>query len=137
MKYSGVVLADRHLNLLGGVHGLLDSLFNTVLMVADEGALFEAVAKFNPCLVVVDISLPDPGDGNIAKRLLGAYPGLRLIVLSVHDDPTIIEPLLVAGTAGYVLKRTVATDLVPAVHEVLRGGVFVSPTVKDHHVPTA
>jgi DNA-binding NarL/FixJ family response regulator len=136
MKYSGVVLADRHLNLLGGVHGLLNSLFDTVLMVADERALFEAVAKFNPSLVVVDISLPEKSEGNIAKRLLGAYPALRLIVLSVHDDPTIIEPLLVAGTAGYVLKRTVATDLVPAVHEVLQGGVYVSPTVRDRRVPT-
>src|SRR6516162_9400590 len=101
--------------MLGGVHSLLDALFETVLMVADERSLMEAVSTFKPDLVVVDLSLPREGEANIVKRLLGRLPDLRLIVLSVHDEPTIVGQLLSTGVAGFVLKRSAATELIPAV----------------------
>jgi DNA-binding NarL/FixJ family response regulator len=130
MKYGRVLLADRHLNMLGGVHSLLDGLFETVLMVADERSLADAVTTFKPDLVVVDLSLPREGEANIARSLMGRHPDLRLIVLSVHDEPTIVGHVLSAGVAGLVLKRTAATDLIPAVEEVLRGGTFVCPALQ-------
>ncbi len=134
MKYRRVLLADSHLNMLGGVHSLLDALFETVLMVADERSLMDAIAEFRPCLVVVDLSLPDLGEVNIAKRLMQKHPDLRLIILSVHDEPTVFMQLRNAGVAGFVLKRTVATDLISAVHEVLQGGTYVSAAVQqDRH----
>src|SRR5690349_5979318 len=105
MKYGRVILADGHLNMLGGVHSLLDALFETVLMVAEERSLMDAVAEFNPALVVVDLSLPDAGEVNIAKRLLDRHPGLRLIVLSVHDEPAVAAQVRQLGVAGFVLKR--------------------------------
>jgi DNA-binding NarL/FixJ family response regulator len=129
MKHGRVLLADSHLGMLGGVHGLLDALFETVLMVADERSLMEATTTFKPDLVVVDLSLPNSGEVNIARRLMSQNPDVRLVVLSVHDDPTVAIVVLKAGAAGFVLKRTAATDLAPAVTEVLRGGVFVSPSV--------
>jgi DNA-binding NarL/FixJ family response regulator len=116
--------------MLGGVHSLLDSLFQTVLMVADERSLMEAVATFKPDLVVVDLSLPREGEADIAKRLMGGHPGLRLIVLSVHDEPTVVGQMLSAGVAGFVLKRATATDLIPAVEEVRRGGIYVCPALQ-------
>jgi DNA-binding NarL/FixJ family response regulator len=130
MKYDRVVLADSHLNLLSGVHSLLDALFESVLMVADERSMMEALAKFEPSLVVVDLSLPDSGQANIAMRLHRSHPQVPFIVLSVHDDPSVVTEVQNAGAAGFVLKRRVATDLVPAVHQVLRGGVFVSPAAQ-------
>jgi DNA-binding NarL/FixJ family response regulator len=125
-----VILADSHLGMLGGVHSLLDALFDTVLMVADERSLADAVTTLNPDLVVVDLSLPREGEANVARHLMGRHPDLRLIVLSVHDEPTVASEMLSAGVAGYVLKRAAATDLVPAVKDVLRGQVFVSPAVQ-------
>src|SRR5262249_21844435 len=121
-----VLLADSHLGMLGGVHSLLENLFETVLMVADERSLLDAVTTFQPELVVVDLSLPGEGEANIAGQLLGRHPGLRLIVLSVHDEPTVVGKMLSTGVAGFVLKRTAATDLLPAVKAVLAGGVYVS-----------
>ena len=130
MKHGRVLLADSHLGMLGGVHSLLDALFAAVLMVADERSLLEAVTTFKPDLVVVDLSLPRGGEANIARRLLGRHPDLRLIVLSVHDEPTVVGPMLSAGVAGFVLKRSAATDLIPAVEEVLRGGTYVCPALR-------
>jgi DNA-binding NarL/FixJ family response regulator len=130
MKSGRVLLADSHLNVLGGVHSLLEGLFRTVLMVADERSLMDAVTTFKPDLVVVDLSLPGDGEVNIARRLLDRHPDLRLIVLSVHDEPTVAEQMLGAGVAGFVLKRTAATDLVLAVEVVLRGGSYVCPAIE-------
>jgi DNA-binding NarL/FixJ family response regulator len=131
MKTGRVLLADSHLGMLEGVHSLLDSLFETVLMVADERSLMEALTTFKPDLVVVDLSLPREGEANIARRLMGRHPDLRPIVLSVHDEPTVVRPMLSAGVAGFVLKRSAAMDLVPAVKEVLRGGTYVCPALRE------
>lgn len=141
MKHGRALLADSHLGMLGGVHGLLDALFETVLMVANERSLMEALATFKPDLVVVDLSLSREGEANIAGRLMQRHPALRLIVLSVHDEPTVVSQVRNAGAAGFVLKRAAATDLVPAVQEVLRGGVYASAAVQhdcraaDSHLP--
>ena len=119
--------------MLGGIHSLLDASFESVLMVADERSLMEAVATFKPELVVMDLSLPGEGEANIAKRLMQRHPELRLIVLSVHDEPTVVSQVRNAGVAGFVLKRAAATDLIPAVNVVLQGGNYVSPPVKQNH----
>ena len=131
MKTGRVLLADSHLGMLGGVHRLLDGLFEAVLMVADERSLLDAITEFKPGLVVVDLSLPDSGEVNIARRLIERHPELRLIILSVHDEPTVAAQVRAAGAAGFVLKRAAATDLVAAIQEVLRGGVYVSAGVRQ------
>jgi DNA-binding NarL/FixJ family response regulator len=116
--------------MLGGVHSLLEPLFDSVLMVADERSLEDALATVEPDLAVVDLSLPREGEVNVVLRLTAHHPGLRLIVLSVHDEPAVVGRLLNAGVAGFVLKRAAATELVPAVQEVLRGGTYVCPAFR-------
>ncbi len=137
MKAGRVLLADSHLNMLGGVHSLLETVFETVVMVADERSLIVAVATFAPDLVVVDLSLPVAAGANIARQLLGRYPALRIIVLSVYDEPALAGQLLEAGVAGVVLKRTAATDLLPVVREVLRGETRVCPALKGQRPGSA
>jgi DNA-binding NarL/FixJ family response regulator len=131
MKHGRVLLADSHLGMLGGVHSLLDELFDTVLMVAEERSLVDAVTTFQPDLVVMDLSLPGVSEANVARRLIRGHPHLRLIVLSVHDEPTVVAQLLGAGVAGFVLKRAAATDLIPAVEDVMQGKVYVCPVLRD------
>jgi DNA-binding NarL/FixJ family response regulator len=128
MKAGRVLLADCHLNMLEGIHTLLETLFETVVMVADERSLIEAIVTFEPDLVVVDLSLPVEG-GNIVRQLLDRYPALRVIVLSVYDEPVLASQILESGAAGFVLKRSAATDLLPAIQEVLRGGRYASPAL--------
>jgi len=112
------------------VPSLLDGLFESVLMVADERSLVDALTTLEPALVVVDLSLPGEGEANVARRLMGRHPDRRLIVLSVHDEPTVVAQMLSAGVAGFVLKRSAATDLIPAVKEVLGGGTYVCPALQ-------
>lgn len=133
MKYGRVLLADSHLNMVTGVYSLLETIFESVLMVSDEHSLLEAVSTFHPDLVIADLSLPTPSEGageNLASRLKRHYPESRLIVLSVHDDPIVVAALRSAGAVGFVLKRSVGTDLLPAVREAMAGRMYVSPAVQ-------
>ena len=124
-----VLLADGHPNMREAVRGLLKERFTTTVMVADERSLLEAVGRMEPDLVVVDLSLPVSGSVNVVRNLLSRYPGLRVLVLSVHDEQPAVSQALGAGATGFVLKRTVATDLTAAVDAVLRGETYVSPAL--------
>jgi DNA-binding NarL/FixJ family response regulator len=126
MSHRCLLLADAHPNLLEAVHGLLGGRFATTVLVADEPSLLEAAGRMEPDLVVVDLSLPVAGSVNVVRSLFGRYPALRVIVLSVHDEPTALAQVLGAGAAGFVLKRTAAADLPAAVDAVLRGETYVS-----------
>jgi DNA-binding NarL/FixJ family response regulator len=129
MSPGCVLLADGHANMLAAVRRLLEGRFATTVMVADEASLFEAVLRLNPDLVVVDLSLPVSGGVNVVRNLFSRYPGLRVIVLSVHDELPAVSQALGAGAAGFVLKRTAAVDLILAVDAVLRGEIYVSPVL--------
>ena len=129
--YGTVLVADRHHQMLSGIHALLGEAFDAVVMVADDRSLIEAVERIEPDLVIVDLSLPSSTDDlNVAHRLAAERPDLRVIVLSVHDEPAAVRQTLAAGAAAFVLKRSAATDLMPAVHEVLQGRSYVSPAAR-------
>jgi len=127
MKSGRVLLADSHSTMLEGIRGLLETMFETVVMVADEESLLEATAKLEPDLVVADLSLPVSEGGNVARRLKNRHPELKIIILSVHDEPTAVKEALAAGALGFVLKRSAVTDLVPAVRKVRQGQTYISP----------
>jgi len=126
---SRVVIADRHQKMLEGTRKILESLFDVVMMVADETSLFDTLKTVLPDLAVVDLSLPLVEERNVVKKLRKKYPELRIIVLSVHDEQTAVDSCLAAGAMGFVLKRSTANDLIPAVHEVQKGRTFVSPAI--------
>jgi DNA-binding NarL/FixJ family response regulator len=130
MKYGSVILADRHQNMLEGIRGLLEAMFETVVMVADKASLFETAEKIDPDLAVIDLSLPVSGEINIARQVIDKHPDLKIIILSVHDEQTIVSEVMRSGVSGFVLKRSAATDLIPAVEEVLGGKTFVSPSLE-------
>jgi DNA-binding NarL/FixJ family response regulator len=129
MKKGKVILADSHQNMLGGERRLLEEMFEAVFMVADEPSLIEAAEKLSPDLIVADLSLPVTKEINIARRLKKAFPGIKLIILSVHDEATAVGECLVAGASGFVLKRTAVDDLIHAVETVMKGEIYMSPSV--------
>ena len=129
MKLGKVILADNHQDMLAGERTLLESMFETVFMVADEASLIEAAEKLSPDLIVADLSLPVTKEINIARRLKKAFPGIKLIILSIHDEGTAVGECLVAGASGFVLKRTAVNDLVPAIETVMRADLYISPSL--------
>ncbi len=129
LRKGKVILADNHQNMLAGERTLLESIFETVFMVADEASLIEAAEKLTPDLIVADLSLPVTQEINIARRLRKGFPEIKLIILSVHDEGSAVGECLVAGASGFVLKRTAVNDLVPAIETVMKGDIYMSPSV--------
>jgi len=131
MKQGKVLLADNHQNMLEGVRNLLEDMFETVFMVADEASLMEAAEKLKPDLIVADLSLPVTKELNIVRRMKMAFPQIKLIILSIHDEQAAFGECIEAGARGIVLKRRAVDDLVPAVESVLKGGTYVSPSAVE------
>ena len=128
-KQGRVLLADRHQNMLEGIRSLLETVFDVVVMVADEKSLIDSIDKVNPDMVVVDLSLPLSKEVNVARCVKKISPEMKIMILSVHDEQTAVDDCIAAGASGFVLKRTAANDLIPAIWEVRRGRTYVSPSV--------
>ena len=104
--------------------------FTAVVMVADEVSLIEGASKLQSELAIVDTSLSKGNILSLIGRLRSGFPEMKLLVLGASGDPPLPQLVLDAGACGFVLKRTVATDLLPALDAVLAGKRYVSPTAK-------
>ena len=117
---SCVLLADRHHGLTEGVRGLLETAFGSVVMVADEASLLDGAARLQPEVAIVDLSLARNSGLGWLRELRQRCPDIKVIVLSVHDEQSVRSAAIEAGADAFVLKRTIATDLLPAVEIVRR-----------------
>ena len=122
-----VLLADRHHGLSEGIRSLLENEFRAVVMVADETSLVESAARLRPSLVVADLALARGESFGWLRRLLARCPESRVIVLSAHDELTVMQAAFEAGAAGFVRKREIAAQLLDAVDEVLAGRRYAPP----------
>lgn len=120
-----VLLADRHHGLSEGIRSLLETSFNSVFLVADETSLIEGVGLLRPAVVVVDLSLGAGDVLGLIRELRARAPGAKVLLLSVYDEPSVIRTAAAAGADGIILKRAIATDLLPAVDAILAGRRFI------------
>lgn len=128
-----VILADSHHAMSEGIRGLVASVFNAVVMVADEVSLIEGASRLDCELAIVDAALSRGNILTLVRRLRVGFPDMKLLVLGMTDQPVLARRVLDAGAGGFVLKRAVATDLLPAIEAVLAGEFYISPAVKSSH----
>jgi DNA-binding NarL/FixJ family response regulator len=131
MKYGCVIIADMHHGILDGIRSLLDPLFQTIVMVASKESLFEATKKLAPDIILVDLSMGSNGTHSLIKEFTSSFPDKKLVVMSVHDDPHVVKVMISSGVSGFVLKRTAANDLIPAIQNILNGETYISPSIRD------
>ncbi len=130
MKEARVLLADSHKLMLEGLSYLLRPTFEVVGLVSDTKSLLEVADTLKPDIAVVDLSLPTSNEVNAARQLKDRNPELKVIVLSVYDEPEVINKILATGVSGFVLTRSAAWDLIPAIRKVLHGQTYVSPALR-------
>jgi len=123
---SCVLLADRHHGLSEGVRGLLESAFASVFMVGDESSLLEGAQRLRPQVVIVDLSFAEGDVDRLLARVTARSPASKIVVLTVHDEPSVAEAALRAGACAVVWKRALATDLLAAIGEAVAGRRYVS-----------
>ena len=129
LKPIRVLLADDHEPMLDRVERLLEKEFEVVGTVRDGQAALEAVAELRPDVLILDISMPVLDGLQAALRLKQKKSKVRIVFLTVHEDPDFAREALATGALGYVAKPRLATDLSLAIKEVLAGRSFVSPSI--------
>ena len=125
-----VVLAEDDQAFLDQVCQLLKSEFEVVGTVGDGQALLAAASELKPDLCVVDISMPRLNGFQAARQLKKVQPNARILFLSVHEEAVAVSEALAIGADGYVVKRSAATDLIPALQQVFQGNRFVSEAIR-------
>jgi DNA-binding NarL/FixJ family response regulator len=113
-----VLLADRHHDLTEAVCGLLKTAFDAVVMVTDEPSLLESAKRLQPAVAVVDLSLAPGTSLDWVKQVRSLCPNLKIILLSVYDEPSVKRLAIEVGVDAFVLKRDIASDLLAAVDAV-------------------
>ncbi len=132
MKRGHVLLVDRDVESLEGMRILLEPLCATVVMVADFASLERALSRLRPELAIVGLSMKVQGEINVARHLQRHHPWLKFILLSGHRHPAVVKEALEAGASGFLLRQTVASDLIMAVHAVRQNRLFISPIAETH-----
>jgi len=118
-RRSCVLLADRNHELTEGLRGMLGTLFETVVMVADSGSLLEGARRLEPDVAVVDLSLVARTNLRWLRQLRDQQPDLIVVAISVHSEAAAREAALAAGAEVFVPKAAISSDLLPAIEAVM------------------
>jgi two-component system response regulator NreC len=122
-----VFLADDHAVLRAGLKALLSAQADMdVVGEAGDGleALQEA-GRIRPDVVLADVGMPGLNGLELTRRLKETLPEIRVLILTVHEDPSFLHRALRAGAAGYLVKRAAEEDLLAGIRAVARGEAFL------------
>jgi DNA-binding NarL/FixJ family response regulator len=124
------MLADDHTMIAEAFRNLLQPQYEIVATVHDGRALLETALAVNPDLVVVDVGMPLLNGLSAAQQLKQKLRKVKVIYVTMNEDPDLAAEALRTGGSGYLLKSSAASELLKSIHEVLRGGTYVTPKIK-------
>ena len=133
MKRIRILLADDHAVVRQGFKLILAEQPDMEI-VGEAGNGREALTlaeSLKPDIVVMDVAMPELNGIEATRRLSEVAPHARVVALSMHKDSVYVREILRAGARGYLLKDSVAADLVSAVRNVARGEGYISPAVSN------
>jgi DNA-binding NarL/FixJ family response regulator len=126
-----ILIADDHGLLRAGLRTLLNAASDLTVVgeVADGEEAVRLSLTLRPDVVLMDISMPGIGGIEATRRLVAQRPGVRVLILTVHEDRSLLREALQVGAAGYILKRAVESELITAIQAVTRGDLYVHPAM--------
>jgi len=134
LKSISIILADDHALVRAGIRALLEKLpeVNVIAEAQDGVEACQLVGELHPNLVLMDIAMPRLNGLAATARITAEFPDVRVIILSMYPDEEYVREAIVAGAAGYLLKRSAAVELDDAIKTVASGGTYVSALVSKH-----
>ena len=140
---TSILLADDHAVLRSGLRLLLENQ-NGLKVVGEAASGLETLTlaqELQPDLILLDLSMPGLGGLEALPVLRNIAPRARTLILTMHDDPQYLRQALKNGACGYVLKKAADAELLSAIQSVLRGEIYVHPsmtrTLLDDLLPEA
>ena len=126
-----ILIADDHGVIRAGLRALLEDVPDiTVVGEASDGV--ESLAKaveLKPDILLMDLSMPNMGGIEATRQLSQSEPKVRVLILTVHEDESLLKEVIRVGAAGYIIKRAAQEDLIHAIRVVSRGDLYIHPTM--------
>ena len=128
-----VMIADDHAILRAGLRMLVNAQadMEVVSEAPDGEKAVQTARETRPDVALLDLTMPRVGGMKALEEMTRDCRELRVLVLTMHDDPAYLRAALAAGASGYLLKRAVDAELIAAIRAVHRGGIFVDPRLAN------
>ncbi|QDU98973.1 response regulator [Lignipirellula cremea] len=132
-ELARIMIVDDHPTVREGLAGRVVSQPDMVVCgeAIDVREALEKVSECRPDLMIVDISLKNSDGLELIKAVRARHKKVRLLVHSMYDESVYAERSLKAGASGYVNKEADPGVVIEAMHEVLAGGIYLSPAMKS------
>jgi DNA-binding NarL/FixJ family response regulator len=131
MQRTRVILADDHKLILDALKNLIEPEFHVVGTFGDGHALVEGAPELKPQVIVLDVGMPTMNGISAGQRLKQSMPNVKLIYLTMNQDPDLAAEAFRLGAKGYLLKSSAGSELVDALRVVVRGGSYVTPLMTE------
>lgn len=133
-----ILLIDDHELFNDGLRSLLSSEpeIDIVGQVFEAKNIFYEIQKSSPHLLFLDISFPDGNGLELSKIIVKDYPHIKIILLTMYDDHTLLKEAKKAGVQGYILKNASKKKLLQAVQIVMEGNTYFDETITKGIEPT-
>lgn len=129
MALARLILADDHTILVQAFRKLLEPQYEIVGTFSDGRALLELAPRLNPDVVIVDIGMPLMNGLEAGMRLKQQVPSVKLIYLTMNEDPDLAVEAMRSGASGYLLKSSAAEELLKAIQMALKGKPYITPQI--------
>jgi len=125
-----ILLADDHPIIRRGVRNILEATgeYEVCGEAADGNKTLEMALRLHPDIVITDISMTPTNGLEVTRRLHGALPDAKVLILTMHDSAEMLRAAALAGASGYLLKSDAEELLVRALQTLNAGQRFVSPS---------
>ncbi|MEJ2747293.1 MAG: response regulator transcription factor, partial [Anaerolineae bacterium] len=126
-----VLIADDHVLLRAGLRALLNTSndFEVVGEASDGTEVLALAKRLQPNVVLMDMNMPGCGGMEATHLLREKHPDINVLILTVHEDKSLLQESLRVGASGYILKRALESELVNAIKAVARGDLYVHPAM--------
>ncbi len=126
-----ILLADDHAIVRQGLRSLLEKESDIeVIGEAEDGRkAMQLVRELEPDIVIMDITMPNLNGIDATHEIMGEFPQIKVIALSIHSHRQFIAGMLKAGASGYILKECLFDEFVQAIRTVIDGGIYLSPRI--------
>ena len=129
MKQPRIIVADDHAIFAEGLKRLLETEYEIVAVVHNGDDLVDTACELKPDVILADISMPGLNGIEAARKIMDAGISAKIILLTMHQDVTYATTALDEGVNGYILKIAEPSELLVAIREVLKGHLYVSPSM--------
>lgn len=128
-----LLIADDHPVVRRGIRDIIqaESTFRVIKEAGEGQSALKYIRELQPDLALLDIEMPQMDGFSIAKTVRDENLPVRLLFMTMHKDENTFNKALDLGINGFVLKENAVTDIVKAIHTVLDGKYYFSPSLSD------